>query len=878
MTEKPALSLAFAGKQTLPAGLKTGTPLPDPCLLDYRFAPADWQTSICLPDDWQKSLVSKQGEMLYSFPGRYEGFGTRIQVKADWTDETEVTREQRLLSARVPVVVTTERGKNYELTLQSFAVARPEDWPATPTADALHPAEEARRIERVGECAMHEAWANPESICGKAFRDVDYASGGALRYRFKPRNAGRHTIALGFCEAHCEEPGQRVMQFMVDGREEFTVDPVADPGFNVPFTRKVTLENLAAGEWVEFELKAAPDAANPDVALAAIWVFEGDAPEESQVVLGAANRTAAGFFNCGRSAWKPGGAPRADLILATLTNTCDETGYFTPCVRIHDESGCTYDEKTQTVSIPGGPALRLSHKIDGLTFETTPKGEFEDLTTLLFKQIELAPGASERFVVACHHGADPQSWSVRHAEAALAAARRYWEELALPYGAITVPDPDVQALLEGALRNIYQAREIKAGSPCFQVGPTCYRGLWIIDGAFILETITQLGRADEVRAGVEQMLGHQRANGGLELIGSHWKETGIALWVIDRHAALTDDEAWLASKWDNVTRAWDYIRELRRRASQDPEALDYGLLPPGMSDGGLLLGSEYTNLYWVLIGMRSAIDVAKRLGRKETAGQWQDEYDSLWKRFEETAERDRYTDDFGNEMLPIAMERPLKEPEQKAQWAFLHTIYPGRLFGKDDALALGTLANLTAHESEGLVFATGWDSKGVWNYFGSFYAHAMLELGAGEKAAHSLYALGNHASPTFVWREEQNTLDQPVFFTGDMPHNWASAEFIRTTLHLIAFERDEELHLLEGLPGEWLKPGAEVRLNGVLTQFGSLSLHLGLDGTGTNALLRLAIPERGNLRKVVVHGFSVTGELPATLLPGTTLDLELKRI
>ncbi len=33
-----------------------------------------------------------------------------------------------------------------------------------------------------------------------------------------------------------------------------------------------------------------------------------------------------------------------------------------------------------------------------------------------------------------------------------------------------------------------------------------------------------------------------------------------------------------------------------------------------------------------------------------------------------------------------------------------------------------------------------------------------------------------------------------------MPHNWASAEFIRLVRHLLILERGDELHLLEGLP------------------------------------------------------------------------------
>ena len=33
--------------------------------VDFRYSPPEWQTAICLPDDPQKSLVDKSGELLY---------------------------------------------------------------------------------------------------------------------------------------------------------------------------------------------------------------------------------------------------------------------------------------------------------------------------------------------------------------------------------------------------------------------------------------------------------------------------------------------------------------------------------------------------------------------------------------------------------------------------------------------------------------------------------------------------------------------------------------------------------------------------------------------------------------------------------------------
>ena len=75
--------------------------------------------------------------------------------------------------------------------------------------------------------------------------------------------------------------------------------------------------------------------------------------------------------------------------------------------------------------------------------------------------------------------------------------------------------------------------------------------------------------------------------GTVLLIPKYWKETGIVLWVIDRHHQLTGDSAWLEEVWPRVEKAAGFIKVLRARASEDPDALHAGLVPPGFPDGGL---------------------------------------------------------------------------------------------------------------------------------------------------------------------------------------------------------------------------------------------------------------------------------------------------
>ena len=152
---------------------------------------------------------------------------------------------------------------------------------------------------------------------------------------------------------------------------------------------------------------------------------------------------------------------------------------------------------------------------------------------------------------------------------------------------------------------------------------------------------------------------------------------------------------------------------------------------------------------------------------------------------------------------------------------------------------------------------SGW--KGIWAQCGSFYGHDWLWLGDGQKAARLLYAFANHASPLRNWREEmprQTKPDEIFPFSkgnGDMPHVSAAAEFIRLTGHLLAFDRDEELHLFEGLPSVWLRPGMVTRVNHLGTPFGPLSMELAVAADGKTASLRIEPLPDTACRKIVVH-------------------------
>src|SRR6185436_4205527 len=147
----------------------------------------------------------------------------------------------------------------------------------------------------------------------------------------------------------------------------------------------------------------------------------------------------------------------------------------------------------------------------------------------------LSPGESvEGVVVVPLSGAG--YWDLARARAALDHERAFWDGLELTRLAIEVPDPDVQDMLVACARNILQAREIEDGLPVLHVGPTIYRGLWLVDGHFLVEAARYLGLDEVADAGVEVLLRRVNPDGSFSQLEGYpyLKATGIAVATLVR--------------------------------------------------------------------------------------------------------------------------------------------------------------------------------------------------------------------------------------------------------------------------------------------------------------------------------------------------------
>ena len=243
--------------------------------------------------------------------------------------------------------------------------------------------------------------------------------------------------------------------------------------------------------------------------------------------------------------------PRRILLVITVRNNTDITMSREIGLLIRSKEPVTFNNSNQTVH--AGNSTIIS---SDAPFKFAPAKDSEKPQAMQLKLV-LQPAELQQYVFTVDRN-QRESFphvTVDEVPGLRDATCQWWEKSGLPYNAVEVPDSGIQAMFESCVRNIWQARDIENGKIAYKVGPTIYRQLFVVDGAFLLETAAMLGRAIDARDGLEFMLGHQEEDGSFQVINRYYgvkgysKENGIMLWAVLRHAQLSQDKQWLRSKW-----------------------------------------------------------------------------------------------------------------------------------------------------------------------------------------------------------------------------------------------------------------------------------------------------------------------------------------
>ena len=520
-------------------------------------------------------------------------------------------------------------------------------------------------------------------------------------------------------------------------------------------------------------------------------------------------------------AYTDGKGLRADIVHWNLSVT-EDFGYAPS--RVELQLAGAYEELPSIIQSPGttGYWTEDGFNLDGIThFQFLKGGEKREGVFAIVFAGELDPAD-----VTCE-------WAMRARD----QMRDYWSNIKLFENNFCIPEPQIMGMLQACARNLLQAREVKNGLAEYQVGPTVYRGLWVIDGHFMLEAVHMMGKRQEAYQGVDAVLRRVAEDGSIQILPDHTKETGIALATFVRQCELMNDDQRLLSLWPVMCRALDHIYVQRQKAIE--LGGDYpGIFPPAFMDGGIAGPfADYSTPLWILIGLKSAAEAGERLDL-EGCHRFRSLYEELYQLLLSCIERDRREESEGNRYFPMNMEERDYDRPQSATWSLAHAITPGELFAPEDQVTSDFLTLLDSIDNEqGIPKETGWiHDQALWGYSSMFYAQAWLYAGRADKAADYLYAFANHAAPSRVWREEQSLkASHAAEYCGDMPHNWGSAEFIRLVRHMLVLEKQGGLEIFAGLPTDWLPGEASgpLELVNTATAYGEVSVSLSYAGEGS---------------------------------------------
>ncbi len=816
----------------------------------YAYAPARWYTPICLIDDWQKSLVDQQGRLVYDFgPGPYARPKTTLSV--EMVDATGYCTRQTLLQARIPIVLTEhiDGDRRWRQTAFSLIPEDPQKRPSRLSADSSF----IRYQGLVGS----PAWAPAHKERDPAFTSAAWGTGRSIRYDVKvPVNAKRR-VALGFIDVYRKGRIKRLMDLVVEGDSIKTVDLIKTGGRNTPQVFFFNGHDENSDGWLQIEVTASSAGQDPNVLLSAIWVFKPDIKiTAEEVISGKATSLAQPYINAGMELFRQG-IVRRDVLRTEIIGTRGALH-----LRLNTLRPLEVDKKNGTLLFKQSPFIitdpgfsKAVQTHDGWLLS------FADNTRLVdVMVIHGYPDAARQFPDILEAEQNTISW---------------WQQAELPWNRLIVPDDEIQNLIDGGIRTLYQIREAVDGYKQFQPGATIYRGLWYGDAMWAAETVAMLDDGKATRQVLEAMLLHQQPSGRAVVMKPPLlhRETAHLIYSMCRYARLHQDWAWLEAHWTELDNAMQHLFDLRQQTRMDSTALYFNLIPPGLTDGGVAgIGASYGSVFWNLIAMAEAVHAANAMQRPERE-RWKAEYRDFKNAFYTAVERDKRRDEQGHLFLPMKMHfEPDRDLPQRGQWGMLHSIYIGHFFEKSDPLVMGTLNMLDSRTAENLVVSTGWLNGGVWPIFDAHRALAYNWIAEPDKAEKLLYAFANHASPTLVWGEEQMPKNGGDRVTGDIPHTVGNLQVIRVVRNMLMLERDTRLELLAGLPQTWIKADAHLAVLALPTCFGPVTLKFDIDPDGQRAILWIKTP------KPQIEATSVHLYLDRFIKAGFSLDANGNRL
>ena len=502
-------------------------------------------------------------------------------------------------------------------------------------------------------------------------------------------------------------------------------------------------------------------------------------------------------------------------------------------------------------------------------------------------------------------------------EGLLAKAVAQWDGLWANAAKVEFPQKELTDFYYSSIAYVLILTEFDARGDLWALdGPAVYRQYWGRGEYFQARAMEVAGFMEPARESVEHAFHIINDDGEWDFPPTSgwpaWDNSGGNAAAVWDYYLFSRDKQWLEKAYPYLLESANWIRDHREestlegvdgiplgarpihrqiaskcRPEPDPalkpgeKTYWYGLLPWSYGDSGLPEGHSFSHNFLADYAIHLTSEAANVLGHPG---------DAAWLDHEYTAYTDAIRDDVNRAVTLETIEPPYlpampTEPGADVSQSLI-AVYPTRLLTPDDLWVTNLLARMRRDELQGLPTHMAWmGAGGVWPSESLNVAETYLRRGNIDKTVSLLMATLNHTYTTDAFREEIKVdKTKPVACasgvskdvpdgdgTGDMPEAWGPANLILLVRDMLFYEDGNSLHILAGIPAEWINPGEKLAISSAPTTLGgkvSFSLdylqtgHMRLQVESTvnvpEAQIRFPLAAGIRLRSVTANGQPVT--------------------
>lgn len=421
----------------------------------------------------------------------------------------------------------------------------------------------------------------------------------------------------------------------------------------------------------------------------------------------------------------------------------------------------------------------------------------------------------------------------------------WWRRYLASGTQIRLPEGKVVDTYRASIMYDAIAREKTDGQPIVTVNRLQYHYFWVRDGAYIINAFDLTGRHRWAEEGLTYYLKQQQPD-GIMYQPPQYDGWGQTLWAFGSHWRLTGDDAWARRVYPALAR---HARGVFAQIARDP----LGVVTAAPPYDAEAIDGHYTgHNFWLLIGLRDLIAMARALMESHDVDEFTTWHDAYLARF--TKALDAATAPTHGYIPPGL------DGETGCDWDNLIALYPrggvparGAMDIHDPRVGVTLHTVRKAKGAEGLLTYGPGLRVGTLHHYDTMKAtEDLVTLNRQREALADFYAVLAHTSSTHGGFEggiaPWDNRDPGGNFP---PHGWCAAEYVGLLRNMLLREWEGDLHLFSVLSPAWLKPGNTISVRRAPTDFGNVSMTAEVCADGMT--LRLRSAWRTAPRTIVVH-------------------------